>query len=285
MRIGKEYKQIASKLLGCTLASYYNWDNQKRPIISLLEKYFTQKELEEFLETGSIIKMESLIEEDEQLNADFNKFYVVDISRDNVYFNKKLFWNFLFNYKDKLIILRYEDCKKYFQQYILEYYIYLSKEAEESNIDTFIISEKVNIFINKIQTLSRDLIYFIIQNLKNNFQQHINYLLESKYYLGYYAAEVLACSKLEGFIKKSTLFPEPNGENFIKGIYKEKIVKEKYDFKTNEDKDIYFAVKRYLDSMEKNEQEIKRLIDIGTKFQNVEKKEQHLNSLKKIYPK
>jgi hypothetical protein len=29
MKIGKEYKQVASEVLGCTLASYYNWDNQK----------------------------------------------------------------------------------------------------------------------------------------------------------------------------------------------------------------------------------------------------------------
>ena len=57
-KIGKEYKVVASDLLGCTLASYYNWDKQKRPIISLLEKYFTQTDLEEFLEYGTIEKLE-----------------------------------------------------------------------------------------------------------------------------------------------------------------------------------------------------------------------------------
>jgi hypothetical protein len=54
MKFGKAYKQVASKILGCSLASYYSWDKQKRPIISLLEKYFTQEDLEEFLETGEI---------------------------------------------------------------------------------------------------------------------------------------------------------------------------------------------------------------------------------------
>lgn len=57
-KIGKEYKVVASDLLGCTLASYYNWDKQKRPIISLLEKYFTKEDLEELLEYGTIEKLE-----------------------------------------------------------------------------------------------------------------------------------------------------------------------------------------------------------------------------------
>jgi len=56
---GKEYKVVASKILGCTLASYYNWDKQGRPIISLLEKYFTKEDLEEFLESGVIERLET----------------------------------------------------------------------------------------------------------------------------------------------------------------------------------------------------------------------------------
>jgi hypothetical protein len=55
---GKEYKVIASKLLDCTLSSYYNWDKQNRPIINLLEKYFEQRDIEEFLENGKINKFE-----------------------------------------------------------------------------------------------------------------------------------------------------------------------------------------------------------------------------------
>lgn len=62
MKIGKEYKQIASQLLGCTLASYYNWDNQKHPIINLLEKYLTKEDLHEFLLKGEINKLERLEE-------------------------------------------------------------------------------------------------------------------------------------------------------------------------------------------------------------------------------
>jgi len=46
-------KDYICKLLGISTASYYRW-KEERPIISLLEKYFTKEELEEFLETGEI---------------------------------------------------------------------------------------------------------------------------------------------------------------------------------------------------------------------------------------
>jgi phosphoglycerate-specific signal transduction histidine kinase len=34
--------------------TYYKWKRENRPIINLLDKYFTKEELEEFLETGEI---------------------------------------------------------------------------------------------------------------------------------------------------------------------------------------------------------------------------------------
>jgi len=40
----------------------YRWKKQNRPIINLLEKYFTKQDLEEFLQTGQVKKMENLKE-------------------------------------------------------------------------------------------------------------------------------------------------------------------------------------------------------------------------------
>jgi len=57
-KFGKDYKVAASAVLDCTLASYYNWAKESRPVISLFEQYFTKSELEEFLRTGGIEKME-----------------------------------------------------------------------------------------------------------------------------------------------------------------------------------------------------------------------------------
>ena len=55
---GKEYKVLASEILGCTLASYYNWDNQNRPIIAILEQYFSKDDLQEYIDTGKITRFE-----------------------------------------------------------------------------------------------------------------------------------------------------------------------------------------------------------------------------------
>lgn len=38
--------------------TYYVWKRQRRPIILLLEKYFSEQELQEFLDTGKISKLE-----------------------------------------------------------------------------------------------------------------------------------------------------------------------------------------------------------------------------------
>ena len=64
MKFGKDYKEIAAKVLGCNLSSYYNWDNQDRPIIKLLQTYFPHKEdLEEFLGEKGEIKKQELIKD------------------------------------------------------------------------------------------------------------------------------------------------------------------------------------------------------------------------------
>lgn len=64
-----------SKILGNTPKSVSNWKNEKRPIISLLYKYFTKQELEEFLETDKIDKFESLKTTNDFLDAYKKKYF------------------------------------------------------------------------------------------------------------------------------------------------------------------------------------------------------------------
>lgn len=47
------------KVLGVSKNSYWNYKNQNRPIISLLEKYFSKNDLTEFLETGQVTKYDN----------------------------------------------------------------------------------------------------------------------------------------------------------------------------------------------------------------------------------
>jgi len=50
-------KNSIKKILDISDKTYYNWKD--RPIITLLEKYFTESDLEEFLQTNSISRLES----------------------------------------------------------------------------------------------------------------------------------------------------------------------------------------------------------------------------------
>jgi len=54
-------KESIKKLLQISDVSYYRW-KKERPIFDLLEKYFTKEELEEFLKSGKIEKLEIIKE-------------------------------------------------------------------------------------------------------------------------------------------------------------------------------------------------------------------------------
>lgn len=51
---------IMSDLFKYSPQTYFNHKKEKRPILELLEKYFTKRDIEEFLETGKISKLEEL---------------------------------------------------------------------------------------------------------------------------------------------------------------------------------------------------------------------------------
>jgi len=46
------------KLMKYSRNTYYVWKREKRPIISLLEKYFSENDIKEFLDTGKVSKFE-----------------------------------------------------------------------------------------------------------------------------------------------------------------------------------------------------------------------------------
>lgn len=52
------FKQVMATLFDTAEGTYYKWKKEKRPIISLLEKYFTKEDLEEFIEYGMVEKLE-----------------------------------------------------------------------------------------------------------------------------------------------------------------------------------------------------------------------------------
>lgn len=54
------FKETMAKLFSTSEGTYYKWKRENRPIINLLEKYFTKEDIEEFLEFNSIEKFETL---------------------------------------------------------------------------------------------------------------------------------------------------------------------------------------------------------------------------------
>lgn len=56
-------EQLMSKLFGYSAQTYFNWKKEKdttRPIMNLMDKYFTKAELEEFLTSQKMAKLEAI---------------------------------------------------------------------------------------------------------------------------------------------------------------------------------------------------------------------------------
>jgi len=86
------------KMLGVSKNSYWNYKKQERPIILFLEKYFTENDLEEFLTTGKMTKLEE--KEDSYLT-----FMLIDYVKYNLKekLNKLLFKTGVFNWLENII--------------------------------------------------------------------------------------------------------------------------------------------------------------------------------------
>lgn len=50
--------ELYSTVLGCSVSGFYKWKKSDRLIISLLQEYFSDDDLEEFLADGKIQKQE-----------------------------------------------------------------------------------------------------------------------------------------------------------------------------------------------------------------------------------
>lgn len=53
-------RDVFMKLLDISVNTYYLWRRQERLVLSLMDKYFTKEDLEEFLATGKVSKYEEI---------------------------------------------------------------------------------------------------------------------------------------------------------------------------------------------------------------------------------
>jgi hypothetical protein len=77
--ISMTFKETMASIFSTAEGTYYKWKKEKRPIINLLDKYFLQEELEEFLKNGQIQKQELV----KNINVKELKFLVSNKSSDD----------------------------------------------------------------------------------------------------------------------------------------------------------------------------------------------------------
>jgi len=83
-------KEIIETLFGYSEATYYRWKKEERPIIKLIENYFDDEEIEEFVKTGKISKYDGYnkLTEHKQIIQILEE---IEIETGNETINKQIF--------------------------------------------------------------------------------------------------------------------------------------------------------------------------------------------------
>lgn len=155
------YKEIA-ELIGNNDKTIYRWKKEGRPIVSLIEKYFSKEDLEEFLETGKVRKYDSI---DTTISISIISF----LQKLNVLYhedgNPQLFYRFIVYY------IQYEESFnsdgtwqglngiEEFQDIFYQYLVNIGVHMEELR--------HTSIFINQ---LSRADLLFLNMNILDGFE-------------------------------------------------------------------------------------------------------------------
>lgn len=177
MKLGKEYKKLASEILGCTLASYYNWDKQNRPIIRLLEKYFSIEDLNEFLEKEKITKLELIDDFQRTLSFEYFEFYSPENYSNKHSFPKKFYWDFIFRFKNEILMIDDKDAKEKFLSLIYEYQLIILKISSKINFSKIKVIKALNYFAQLFNEKDTRFIKYIISLIQHDFTQ-----LNNNYY-------------------------------------------------------------------------------------------------------
>jgi hypothetical protein len=142
------YKNTA-KLIGNNEKTIYRWKKEERPIIDLLEKYFSVEDLEEFLETNKIKRLE--------------KFGLITDEVFNL--NKLKYMNSFYNSS----LLSFDD------DFISFYFLFLKELKlaleDQSEVDTLVFSS--SFYIVPLNQLLNTFIVYVSSSMPT--QQAVNY--------------------------------------------------------------------------------------------------------------
>jgi len=168
----RRIEYIMSDLLGNTPQTYFNWKKQNRPIVTLLNKYFSKEELEEFLRDGKIEKFETYKSDKFLRNKILRQFFYTDNGgSDNIYFKNIIFPKF-----DEYLkksenesnsnrgVVKDKD-KFHFSEFINKktFYQFLAKTMEE------LPNKNIGSFVDDISRLTEYEFFIIITEYKEYF--------------------------------------------------------------------------------------------------------------------
>lgn len=138
------YHKAVSELMSFSVNSYYMWKKENRPIISLLHKYLTEEDINEFLTTGSISKFDNI----DYIKYDFNKnyfefLYRLDENDIHIFLillklNKDDLLTFSSNFIS--IVINY-DCENHIKSKLIESY---SKVEDKNKLFYFGLKHMLN---------------------------------------------------------------------------------------------------------------------------------------------
>lgn len=153
------FKETMANLFSASEGAYYKWKRENRPIIQLIDKYLSKEDIEEFLETGKIEKLEQ-INNFKSLEAESIRLYV-DFTQN------------LSNEEQELFLLICYQTQKDFKD-INQYYIDLILDANLKK------DVKVSI-LKKLQNISNHTLFFygIKQLIQNHFKQYYSHSIYS----------------------------------------------------------------------------------------------------------
>lgn len=170
-----------SKLFDFANSTVYKWKKENRPIVNLIEKYFEDADIEEFLETGEIKKFDKIIQTIDNYMSKNKSFYITSFAESQSSLSKPhvhdKFKDFYFNFLSDFANINFPFNIALGIQSLLTHYLYqyqtqkIKKNLDTDNINQELENKKSEIedaIVNSSGKLKKNL-----EKLKKGFQEEV----------------------------------------------------------------------------------------------------------------
>ena len=161
-----KYDEIMSKLFGFSVPTYYNWKRENRPIINLINKYFTSNDLLEFIDSGKISKYEFFSDVEVELIHEYTDLYFNFVEQP---YYEKFYKDFLYRFKNDIIQLERLDIQNTFQSLLFEYQLILINISQQIGYPTINIIKDFYAFNSLFNTREPRFFVLFVNLVKHDF--------------------------------------------------------------------------------------------------------------------